>query len=173
MKRTIARYGISFVRFNSLKAGYSSNTKIGSRITTDHQVDELINKKSWDIREYVPTSLDTELLPPKETVIKLLKISGLPAKNIEQTRVRLANQLSFINILHGLPVDESINPNHARIMDRKPKALDYKSLLQRIEKQEKSEELGEISGSWDSTQQAKLTKDRFFILREGLLRNRE
>ncbi|CDO93941.1 unnamed protein product [Kluyveromyces dobzhanskii CBS 2104] len=165
-----------FVVTVRLFSGKSSQKVVGSSIgpkfTSDKEVEEFLGKSTWNVRDYVPTSVDQKLIPSEETVVKLLKISGLPIENIDQIQVRLANQLSFINRLHSLPVDEDINPNHARIIERNPKGLDYKSLMDRVKNQEKSQALGELSGSWDSTKSAAVKLHGFFILKEGLLKGR-
>ena len=98
---------------------YSSvSSKIGARFVSAKEIDSYLSKVSWNIQDYVPTRVDKRLLPAKETVIRLLRISGLPERDLGPVQRRLANQLSFIDHLHSLPVDESINANHARILHR-------------------------------------------------------
>lgn len=174
MLLALRRKAIHGIRFSSGKCGQNlSGSTIGPKFTSDKEVEEFLSKSTWDVREYVPSSVDEKLIPSEETVVRLLKISGLPIRNIDQIQIRLANQLSFINRLHNLPVDENINPNHARIIERNPTPLDYEGLIKGIASQQKSDSLGEISGSWDPTKTAAVKRDGFFILREGLLKGRD
>lgn len=109
MLLALRRKAIHGIRFSSGKCGQNlSGSTIGPKFTSDKEVEEFLSKSTWDVREYVPSSVDEKLIPSEETVVRLLKISGLPIKNIDQIQIRLANQLSFINRLHNLPVDENI-----------------------------------------------------------------
>lgn len=153
---------------------YNSQTpKIGKKFTSSEEVDKFLQKVTWSIQDYVPYQVDKGKYPSKESIEKLMRISGLPLCDIEEVQERLAKQLSFIDHLHGLPVEEGIDPNQARILERNPPSIDYETLIGGIEGQQQDASIGEVSGSWDSTQHAKLTNDKYFVLRESMLTKRD
>lgn len=60
-------------------------------------------------------------------------------------------------------------------MSRNSEALDYESLSCSVEQQEteKDSKMGEVGGSWDSAGLAAISENGFYVLREGLLKNRK
>lgn len=155
---------------------YSAKPSIGKRFTSLEQIKEYMSKETWSVDEYLSDSeASKQDLPSRETVIKLLKLSGLPIQgnDIERIQERLGKQLSFINKLHQTPIeDEAINESDARLMPRSTEALDFEGLLAKIEKTEKNIDIGEVSGSWDSTGLAKIKENGYFVVRGGLMKNR-
>lgn len=142
------------------------------------EVRKHLSNETWSVEEYLSDSdISPEDLPSEETVKKLLKLSGLPMRgnDFERIRSRLGKQLSFIDKLHRIPVEdeyEAVHESKARLMPRTVEPLSYEGLLRRIETQEKSADLGEADGSWDSTSLAKMKENSFFVVRGGLMQNR-
>lgn len=135
-----------------------------------------MSKETWSVDEYLSDSeASKQDVPSRETVIKLLKLSGLPIEgnDIERIQVRLGKQLSFINKLHRIPIeDESIDESDARLMPRSTEPLNFEEILAKIEKTEKNIDIGEVSGSWDSTSLAEIKENGYFVVRGGLMKNR-
>lgn len=155
---------------------YSSNAaSIGPKFQTKEQVKEYLSKASWSIEDYLPKNSATEeQLPPKETVERLLKLSGLPSQDISEMQRRLANQLAFIDILHDLPVPDGTDASNARSVPRTGKPISYDQLLELSENEtDKDESLGERSGSWESTKLSQISKNGYFVVREGLMKDRK
>ncbi|CUS23592.1 LAQU0S10e03994g1_1 [Lachancea quebecensis] len=157
---------------------YSQKTRVivGPRLKSLAEIKDYVGKPTWSVEEYLQTSSTSKAQPPsRKDVEKLLKLSGLPNENVEVFQATLGKQLAFINKVQSLPVDESLDPSHARIIDRNPEALDYESLSHSVGQQEaqKDKEIGEVGGSWDSTGLAAISENGFYVLREGLLKNRK
>ncbi|CAR23277.1 glutamyl-tRNA(Gln) amidotransferase subunit F [Lachancea thermotolerans CBS 6340] len=157
---------------------YAQKTRvvIGPRLKNLDEIKEYLGKPTWSVEKYLQSSSNGETQPPsRETVEKLLKLSGLPNENVEMFQATLGKQLAFINKVQSLPVDESLDPSHARIIDRNSEALDYESLSCSVEQQEteKDSKMGEVGGSWDGTGLAAISENGFYVLREGLLKNRK
>lgn len=154
---------------------YRRTGVVGPKFENIHQVEAYLSKSFWTIEDLLPRyDITKENIPSEETVKSLLKLSGLPMQNLKDMQLKLANQLSFINTLHNLPVDETIDANHARIMIRHPKPLSFNDIEMATSKEmQKDESLGEVSGSWDTVECSKIHENGFFVVREGLIRNRD
>lgn len=157
---------------------YSSEPLIGPKFQSLNEIKEYIFKDNHSTNEYLTQSektKDRELpVPSRETVLKLLKLSGLPTKNADIERIQrtLNQQISFINILHDTDVDDSLNAKDARLLRRKNLPLSYQDLIIRANGG-KNSELAETSGSWDSTSRASVSKNGYFIVREEFLNDRD
>lgn len=142
------------------------------------EIKKYIFKNTSSANEYLTQSeraIDRELpVPPPETVLKLLKLSGLPMQgaNIERIQRTLGKQISFINILHNTELDDSLDAKYARLVPRKSLPLSYEDLILKANGG-KNSELAEKSGSWDGTSRANMNKDGYFIVREEFLNNRD
>ena len=173
---------MSFVRQLSLKNGYcsrccrlySSRAKVGEKFRSKKEVMEYLGQQTWSVDEYLADSTSEEL-PSEADVRKLLKLSGLPVdgNDLERIRVRLGKQLSFIDKLHRIPIEDekTIDECQARLMPRNEVPISYDSLLQKIATQKKDPELGEVEGSWDSTSLAQMKENKYFVVRGGLMHN--
>lgn len=141
------------------------------------EIEEYISKETWSVAEYLSTdNVKEKDLPTRENILKLLKLSGLPAEgtDIEGIRGRLGKQLSFINKLHRISLeDDTIDPMDARLLPREGMALSYDELMSEIMNQQKDSNSGETNNSWDSTKLAKVKKDGYFVIRGGLMTNRD
>lgn len=146
----------------------SSKVSVGARFQSIDQIKEYLEKPTWSIEEYLGADNDTkEDIPSKETVLKLLQLSGLPSVNvnIEDIQERLTKQVLFIKKLQESPIeDENINTQFARLMPRETKALNYKNLLNKIEQQKDGKFDDEISDSWDSLSQSSKVKNGYFVV---------
>lgn len=157
---------------------YVSGAKVGEKFRSKKEVMEYLSRETWSVEEYLADS-DTSIgeLPSAADVRKLLKLSGLPIRDseVERIRVRLGKQLSFIDKLHRLPVEDekSIDEYQARLMPREETPLSYDGLLEKIATQGKSPELGEVDGSWDATGLAQMKENKYFVVRGGLMQNRD
>ena len=143
------------------------------------QIKNYISKPVWSVHEYLGTNVrEGKLeLPSVDVVKKLLRLSGLPLEGakIEEIQLRLAKQLSFINKLHNIPVEGEKHTKEydARLMQRETRQLSYAKLLEGIKYQKQDAELGEVSGSWKPTGLAVESKNGYFVVKEGLLKNRK
>ncbi|GAV48244.1 hypothetical protein ZYGR_0I05410 [Zygosaccharomyces rouxii] len=168
----------TFPRVAKCVRAYSSKPTLGPKFQSLDEIKEYIFKDTISANEFLTQSeraKDRELpVPPRETVLKLLKLSGLPTKgaDIERIQRNLSEQISFINILHDTDLDDSLNVKYARLLPRENATLSYEDLIVRANSG-KNSELAEISGSWDSTSRASMRKDGYFIVREEFLDNRD
>lgn len=167
-----------FNRLGSHRLASTGGAKIGKKFENMHQIKNYISKPVWSVHEYLDTNVrEGKLeLPPVDAVKKLLRLSGLPLEGakIEEIQLRLAKQLSFINKLHNIPVEreEHTKEYDARLMQRETTQLSYAKLLEGIKYQKQDAELGEVSGSWKPTGLAVESKNGYFVVKEGLLKNR-
>ncbi|AMD20695.1 HDL049Cp [Eremothecium sinecaudum] len=155
----------------SLIRQYSSS--VGRKFANKTDVVEFFSKSTWKSEDYLPKDGQKLQLPTEKEVKKLLRISGLPSDNWKKAQQKLANQLSFINHLQEVEVDNTIDPTHARILPRTVKPLSHTELQDFAEKQPKDASLGEISGSFDGSKLSTISEDGYFVIREGLLNDRK
>ncbi|QLQ82491.1 hypothetical protein HG537_0H02530 [Torulaspora globosa] len=156
---------------------YAVKAWVGEKLKSTEELGEYLSKETWSVEEYLSDSPNSALEQPSEdTVKKLLKLSGLSVEGNDIGRIqqRLGKQLSFIEKLHRIPLEneESIDESKARVMPREIAALNYEDLLDKIATQRTNLDLGEVEGSWDSTGLAKIKQSKWFVLRGGLMHNR-
>ena len=167
--------------------------RVGDAFKSIEEIKTFFDQFSWSVKDLVNPQANTQELPSKAEVSKLLRLSGLPQikdtpqgnKELQEMQKNLATQITFINKLQSieLPDEANINPQHARIMPRKAiKPYTLKDLLAPTHstEPEDTQNLGEQTNSWDATSLASNTKNssdsakhKFFVLREGLIKNRE
>ncbi|CAI4038796.1 hypothetical protein SMKI_06G1440 [Saccharomyces mikatae IFO 1815] len=163
----------------SQRLASTGGAKIGKKFENMDQIKNYLSQPVWSVREYLRVGVKEEKLelPSVKAVKKLLRLSGLPLEgaDIEGIQMRLAKQLSFINKLHSIPVEgeEHKKEYNARLMQRKTRQLSYAGLLEGIRHQTQDVELGELSGSWKPTGLAAESKNVYFVIKEGLLKNRK
>lgn len=155
----------------------SSKTWIGPKFKSNQEIRDYLAKETWSVDEYLADSQNDNLEPPsQDTVRKLLKLSGLSIKGNDVSRIqnRLGKQLSFINKLHEIRIEDevSMDESKARLMPREGAALNYEDLLDKIASQRKNPDLGEVEGKWDSTGVAKIKERNSFVIRGGLMHDR-
>ena len=155
---------------------YSSRVTIGAKFTSIDQITEFIDKNSWSIEKYlnidsIQAGADNEL-PSRETVYKLLRLSGLPADSsvdIKPIQRRLGKQLKFIKKLQSIPLEnENVDTRYARILPRHTKQLTYDELLNTIRYQKEHKHEDEISGSWKPSSRAVLSQNGYFVVNKDL-----
>ncbi|CAI4062404.1 glutamyl-tRNA(Gln) amidotransferase subunit F SKDI_07G3510 [Saccharomyces kudriavzevii IFO 1802] len=168
-----------FNHFGSHRLASTEGARIGKKFENMNQIKDFLSEPVWSVHEYLATNVGEEKLklPPVEVLKKLLRLSGLPLEgaDIEGIQMRLAKQLSFISRLHNIPVngEEEMKEYDARLMKRKTTRLSYEKLLEGIDHQTQDVELGEVSGSWKATGLAAESKNEYFLVKEGLLKNRK
>lgn len=145
------------------------------------EVKQYLSKSTWSITEMLeppgPNADNVRGIPSDSEVKQLLSLSGFPVQssNIEDIKQKLIRQLSFINTLHNTPLDEedkNLSENYARLLPRQNIALSYDDLLHKIENIQPDLETGEVLDSWDATSLSQISKDNFFVVRQGLLKDR-
>ncbi|AJS24419.1 Gtf1p [Saccharomyces cerevisiae YJM1356] len=155
----------------------TGGAKIGKKFENMNQIRDYLSRPVWSVHEYLGINTKEEKLEPPsaEAVKKLLRLSGLPLEgaDIKEIQMRLAKQLSFINKLHNIPVEGEKHTKEydARLVQRNTKQLNYTKLLEGISHQKQDAELGEVSGSWKATGLAAESKNAYFVVKEGLLKN--
>ncbi|QLL32084.1 hypothetical protein HG536_0C02530 [Torulaspora globosa] len=169
------RAGAGFARVTC--RSYAAKAWVGEKFKSAEELGEYLSKETWSVDDYLSDSQNAALERPSEnTVRKLLKLSGLSLEgnDIERIQHRLGKQLSFIDKLHRIPLEKeaSMDESKARLMPREVAPLNYEDLLDKIATQTANPELGEVEGGWDSTGLAKMKQNRCFVLREGLMHNR-
>ncbi|KAJ9571502.1 Hypothetical protein J6897_01971 [Nakaseomyces glabratus] len=155
---------------------------VGKPFRNVAEVKQYLAKQTWSIDEILH-GVDTgkaakQGVPTEDEVRKLLALCAFPVEDadLQDSKRILVKQLSFINKLHETSVDDqdkNLDENYARLLPRQNKALTYDDLLKKIDDIKQDEATGEPTGSWDSTGLAKMRKDNYFIVRQGLLKNRK
>ncbi|CAI4063504.1 hypothetical protein SUVZ_07G3370 [Saccharomyces uvarum] len=166
-------------RLGSHRLASTGGAKIGKKFENMGQIKDYLSEPVWSVHEYLGTNVEESALklPPVKLVKKLLRLSGLPLEgaDIEGIQMQLAKQLSFVNRLHDIPVEDGtgVEEYGARLMPRKTTLLNYKMLLEAVKHQKQDADIGEVSGSWTATGLAAESKNGYFVVREGLLKNRK
>ncbi|SCV01025.1 LANO_0F09780g1_1 [Lachancea nothofagi CBS 11611] len=145
---------------------------IGPRFRDMTEIKKYVESPKWAVEEFLKQDDKEQIqhLPSEETVKRLLKLSGLPLENFDSIRNQLGRQLLFLDKLMTLDVDENIDPNHARILERHPQPLRYEELFRLAHNQRQEKSLGETDGSWESIKLATQSENGFYVLREALMK---
>lgn len=163
-------FSLGIARFYSSKPLLETSSRVGPKFQSIDDIKEYMDKPTWSLNEFfkTPNVTDTSSLPSEETVIKLLKLSGLSTENadIPGIQKRLGQQLLFLRRLHDAPLDEGENLDirFSRILPRHTNRVDYKSLLKIIEQQENAKFPDEEGGKWDPTSQATHKGNGYFVV---------
>ncbi len=161
----------------------NKGARIGTKFESKQDIDDFLDSNKWDGQELLQSSTECDpskvpTAPPSDEMIyKLLKLSGLSQKGIdmEEIRTTLTNQIQFIDLLQNVPLSEEeqkYDTNYARLLPRDNKPLKYNEILKLIETQKKNKQGSEISGSWNPTSLATISVNNYYILKKGLLKNR-
>lgn len=164
------------MRLGTRQYGQKVSARVGPKFRNLTEIKDYLARPCWSVAENIQISSKEGMrIVPKATVEKLLKLSGLPIKDVEGFQQKLGRQLAFIDQLQSLPVGENVDPSHARMMKREPVPLEFDQLMESILQQDlqKSKDLGETENSWKCTDLAAIKENGFYVLREGLLKNRE
>ncbi|SCV04315.1 LAME_0H17480g1_1 [Lachancea meyersii CBS 8951] len=153
------------------KRGYRRST-VGPQFRDLAEIKKYVATPQWSIGDFMEQDTNVQELPSVETVERLLKLSGLLPKDVESLRRKLGHQLVFLDKLVTLDVNEKTDPKNARLLPRNPKPLEYDDLIHAAQNQVKDASLGEISGSWDSVELAKNSKDGFYVLRKAFMKRK-
>ncbi|CCE62937.1 hypothetical protein TPHA_0D03010 [Tetrapisispora phaffii CBS 4417] len=179
----IGRFSGSLRYFTRGLSGNSSmplKQWIGSKFNTLDEVKQFMQQDSASIEEYLNSdsarTTSSNLDISDETIRRLLKLSGLPTESVDILHIkkRLKYQMSFLNKLQEISYDtDKIDENNSRILPRNSKPLSYEELISKIERATKSEDLGEVSNSWNPTELSALSRNKMYVLRGGLMKDRE
>lgn len=159
---------------------------IGTKFHSKEDINKFFEANKWDGRKLLldnesnltESQVSKAIKPSDEMIFKLLKLSGLSQKDVDLEGIRhtLRKQIQFINILQNVKLTEKetqYDTNNARILPHESKPLKYDDLLDLIEKQKYNRQPNEISGSWKPTPLASKTRNGFYILKLGLIKNGE
>ncbi|KAH3900860.1 glutamyl-tRNA(Gln) amidotransferase subunit F SCDLUD_002315 [Saccharomycodes ludwigii] len=161
------------------------SSSVGPEFKSIEEIEQYLKPESceWSVNDFLKVDESQQsnmVIPSNQDISRLLKLSGLPqissAEKLEKIRKNLSTQISFINKLHSVELsnDKTFKPQHARILPRETKKLTLDDLKNQIETSAVNKEaLGEISGYWDPTSLASISKDGFYVVREGLIKNRK
>ncbi|KAG0687233.1 glutamyl-tRNA(Gln) amidotransferase subunit F [Pichia californica] len=165
--RILNRGFFQFKRFSS------SIPSVGKKFETAEELDAFFSKSTWSTK----TLLKKEEIPVEitgETLDKILDLSGL-SKSISQDEKSaimksLSEQLDFITKLHNVALPEE-KPNLTRLVDDKSvEPLTFDSLMESILNTEPILSKGEIEGSWNPLSLATQHQNKYFLVKEGLLK---
>jgi hypothetical protein len=144
----------------------STGAKVFPALTSTEQIRELINKPTWNIyKELIEekvASQEKDVHISKELVDKLLKMSGLEENQEIDISNKLREQVIFINKLH------SVEPNEEAIKVEED-ALSLKDIMEGISSRKQDESKGELGGL-NPTKLASVSKNGYYIVREGLIK---
>lgn len=126
------------------------------------EIKQFLRSPTWNIhKELVETDGDTEQVN-KELIDKLLNMSGLEVDDEKEILSKLKEQVLFINKLHSVKVEEGVE----KIQN---KELNLDDILNQIKELKKEESKGEL-GNWNPTKLSEISKNEFYIVREGLIK---
>lgn len=158
---------ISFKRYNSTTAS------IGKKIDSTEDLDILFEKSTWSTSDL----LKKEATPIKITSVMLdglLELSGLSKSidNNEKLKIikSLTEQLEFITKLHNVKLSQEA-PNLTRLVDDKSvQPLTFDSLMDDISKAKPELSKGEVENSWNPLCLPSQHQNKYFLVKEGLIK---
>ena len=165
-----------FARSSSTRS-QSNKAWVSESFRSIEELKKFMSKETWSVNEYLAEAdkKDLKSSVSEETAVKLLKLAGLPSEinDVKRVQEKLGHQLAFINKLHEIPMsDNEIDEKHSRLLPRFKKPMTFSELTAAIKGDKQNSELGEISESWTPCKLAKLSKNNMFIVRKGLMKNR-
>lgn len=162
------------------------DTLIGVKFQSTEDIDQFFERNMWNGKKLLldnetnlnGTRLSKSVEPSNEMIFKLLKLSGLSQRDVDLEEIQntLKKQIQFIDILQNIELTEKetlYDTNNARLLPREKVPLKYNDLLELIEKQKENVQPNEISGTWKPTSLASKSMNGYYILEQGLIKNRK
>lgn len=162
------------------------DTLIGVKFQSTEDIDQFFERNMWNGKKLLldnetnlnGTRLSKSVEPSNEMIFKLLKLSGLSQRDVDLEEIQntLKKQIQFIDILQNIELTEKetlYDTNNARLLPREKVPLKYNDLLELIEKQKENVQPNEISGTWIPTSLASKSMNGYYILEQGLIKNRK
>lgn len=162
------------------------DTLIGVKFQSTEDIDQFFERNKWNGKKLLldnetnlnGTRLSKSVEPSNEMIFKLLKLSGLSQRDVDLEEIQntLKKQIQFIDILQNIELTEKetlYDTNNARLLPREKVPLKYNDLLELIEKQKENVQPNEISGTWKPTSLASKSMNGYYILEQGLIKNRK
>ncbi|CCK68549.1 glutamyl-tRNA(Gln) amidotransferase subunit F KNAG_0B01020 [Huiozyma naganishii CBS 8797] len=157
---------------------YSVGSKVGRAFLSISELDTFLSRNEWSVAELFDDR-GSDATVSKDVVVSLLKMSGLAQDKciIPDIQRTLKSQISFISKLQRIELrnQDNLDVKYARVLPRHNKPINFEELLSIIEKENKpqSKTADEISGSWDATGLADSSENGYFVVRKGLIKNRD
>ena len=157
------------------KRAYSSSAIPGliKKLDTDDKINDFFNHTSWSTSELLEQEGNPVLLN-NEVLHNILDLSGL-SKDLSESRRKellslLERQLNFITKLHDVELHKAYSVTRL-VDDNGVKPLDYETLTEEISEAAASLSKGEIESSWNPLSLATQYEGKYFLVKEGLLKN--
>ncbi|GAV28964.1 hypothetical protein PMKS-002442 [Pichia membranifaciens] len=167
MMKRIPR-GISLQR-----RGISTGSVVGKRVESAEELDAIFAKSTWStfdllIEEANPVEITEDMLDG------LLELSGLSKSLSKEERTTIVNslteQLSFIRKLHNVDLKCETQDLARLVDDQSVKPLTFESLMENISNTRGALSKGEVENSWNPISLASQHQNRYFLVKEGLLK---
>ena len=162
------------------------DTLIGVKFQSTEDIDQFFERNMWNGKKLLldnetnlnGTRLSKSVEPSNEMIFKLLKLSGLSQRDVDLEEIQntLKKQIQFIDILQNIELTEKetlYDTNNARLLPREKVPLKYNDLLELIEKQKENVQPNEIIGTWKPKSLASKSMNGYYILEQGLIKNRK
>ncbi len=150
----------------------STSVNIGEKFKSKQELNQYLSTPSWSINELLTPSKQSKRADSidSKTVERLLELSGLEAnpEKYDELISILKSQVVFIDQLHSIP-DSDIEYTTTQSSLSK---LTLQDIEQNIENQKPDVSKGEVPESWDPLSLAKESLNGFYIVKEGLIKNK-
>lgn len=140
----------------------------------DTQLDSFFDESTWSTmdllkKEDAPVEMNESILNGILDLSGLSKsLSPIQREGIVQS---LTEQLNFITKLHSIELPDKI-PHISRLVDDKGvELLDFDGLMEKISKNERELSKGEIENSWNPLSLPQEHQNKYFLVKEGLVKN--
>lgn len=153
--------------------GISTGSVVGKRVESSEELDAIFAKPSWSTSDL----LDKEAEPVEITedmLNGLLELSGLSKSLSKEEKTTIVNslteQLSFIRKLHNVELKRGAQNSARLVDDQSVQPLTFENLMERISTTQGMMSKGEVENSWNPISLASEHQNRFFLVKEGLLK---
>lgn len=159
--------------FLQIIRGISTGSVVGKRVESSEELDAIFAKPSWSTSDL----LDKEAEPVEITedmLNGLLELSGLSKSLSKEEKTTIVNslteQLSFIRKLHNVELKRGAQNSARLVDDQSVQPLTFENLMERISTTQGMMSKGEVENSWNPISLASEHQNRFFLVKEGLLK---
>lgn len=155
------------------RRGISTGSVVGKRVESAKELDAIFAKSTWStsdllVEEANPVEITEDMLDG------FLELSGLSKSLSKEERTTIANslteQLSFIRKLHNVDLKCETQDLVHLVDDQSVMPLTFESLMENISNTRGALSKGEVENSWNPISLASQHQNRYFLVKEGLLK---
>jgi hypothetical protein len=155
------------------RANSNFTSVLGRKFESRDELDTFFNESTWSTNELLQKEA-LEIDINNSILDRLLELSGLSKSISSERKIKiiqsLTEQLNFITKLHNIEVPNNLSTISRLVDDKSVETLDYDTLIDKISKTIPELSKGEIEHSWSPLSLTQEHQNKYYLVKEGLLK---